>query len=267
VLAASDSALELVEASVRRGRRLVLDRISLATPRGVIMGVIGPNGAGKSTLLSAACGLLRPAAGTVRVLGQDLARAGGGELAKLRRRIGLLPQLSQVNELSPLSAREVVEIGRVGLTGLGRRLRPLDREAVDRAMAMFELGPLARVPYQRLSGGERRKTHLARVFAQGPELLLLDEPMSNLDMSWIESLRCEIERVWKELGATVIMVAHETHHLPGATSLIAVLGHGRLLGLGPPEQVLEERLLSQAYGAGAKVMTSAGRTYIMGAGR
>jgi len=262
---AADLAVELRGLTVKRGAKTILADVDLTVARGAIMGVLGPNGAGKTTLLSAICGFSRPTSGRTVALGKDLASIGSADLAGLRRRIALLPQLSEVNELSPLSTREVVEIGRAGRVGLGRRLTAADHEAVDQALEAFGLEGLAHRPYQRLSGGEQRKTHLARVLAQRPELMLLDEPMANLDLNWLERLRHEIELVWRRTGATVIMVAHETHHFPDACHRIALMNQGRVVAEGAPAEVLTQDALAPVYGAGVQLMDRDGRVYLAGA--
>jgi ABC-type cobalamin/Fe3+-siderophores transport system ATPase subunit len=259
-----DRAVSLRGVTVRRRGRVVLADVSLEVNPGTIVGVIGPNGAGKSTLIEALCGFLNADEGEVRVLGLDLRRAGAREKRSLRRRIGLLPQLCEVNALMPLTAREVVEIGRAGRAGLGRRLGSADHEAVSGALTRFGLMELAGRPYHSLSGGEQRKTQLARVFAQEPELMLLDEPMASLDLAWIEALRKQIESVWKELGATIIMVTHETHHLPAAAARVALLGGGRVLAEGAPAELLQEDTLARGYGPGVRVMHKDGRVYTLG---
>ncbi len=259
-----NKAISLSGVTLRRRGRAVLAGVDLDVPAGMIMGVIGPNGAGKSTLLSALCGFLAADEGEIRVLGTDLGRARAHEKRALRRRIGLLPQLCEVNALMPLTAREVVEIGRAGRVGLGRGLGRADHAAVSNALERFGLAGLAGRPYQTLSGGEQRKTQLARVFAQEPELMLLDEPMASLDLAWIEALRRQIENIWQELGATIVMVTHETHHLPAATARVALMGGGRVVAQGATEELLREDALALAYGPGVRVIQQEGRVYTLG---
>ena len=263
-LQATDLVVEAHGLLVRRGNRTVINGLSLSLPRGVIMGLIGPNGAGKTSLVSAICGFVKPAAGTISVLGEDMGKIKSADLSHLRRRIGLLPQLSEINELAPLTVRDVVSIGRAGLCGPGRRLAPTDREAVSDALSVFGLLDLANKIYHQLSGGEKRKVLLARAFAQGPELLLLDEPMANLDVTWQERLRQEIDHLWDRTGMTIIMVAHETHHLPESCARIALLSQGQVIADGTLEQVLQDAILAKAYGPGIKVLHHLGRTYSLG---
>jgi len=262
----TEAALEVRDLTVRRQGRALLEGVSLAVPARSMVGVLGPNGAGKTTLLSALAGFIRPSAGSVRVLGRDLSGLSFSELRALRERVGLLPQLSEVNELMPLSAREVVEIGRVGRAGPGRRLGSRDRAMVDHALEVFGLRGLSDRPYPRLSGGERRKVQLARVFAQEPELLLLDEPMSNLDAGWQDALRRELQGWWELSGLSMVMVTHELHHLPPSCKRLALLSLGRVIASGPPAKVLDPELLSSAYGRGVKIAERDGRTYLLGAG-
>lgn len=262
----TDPAIQVADLTVVRRGRAALDKVSIIVPAGSILGVLGPNGAGKTTLISALAGFLKPTRGSVRILGQDLARLSAALLRALRQKIGLLPQLSEVNELMPLTAREVVAIGRAGRAGLGKRLSSKDHELIENALTVFGLAPLADRAYPRLSGGERRKVQLARVFAQEPELLLLDEPMANLDAAWQDSLRRELQAWWELGNITVVMISHELHHLPEACQNIALMSEGRVIAMGPPEQALDPALLAEAYGRGVKLAEHDGRAYLLGAG-
>ncbi len=261
----SNPAVWARDAAISRGSSIVLSEVNVEIPRGSIAAVLGPNGAGKTTLVFSICGFVKPASGSLEVLGRDMTSIGPSELARLRRSIGLLPQLSEINELAPLSVREVVAIGRAGRAGLGARLSRDDWRAVDEAISLFGLDHLASRVFHRLSGGEKRKTGLARVFAQEPELFILDEPMANLDVSWQERLREEIQKAWERTGATVIIVSHDTHNLPEGCSLFALVGRGTVLASGPSSRVLTEEALERSYGKGVSVVRREGRDYLLGA--
>lgn len=251
--------------SVKRRGQTVLHDVDLEVPAGIVMGIIGPNGAGKTTLVSVVNRFVKPSFGKVQVLGEDPDSLGFAELARLRRRIALLPQFSEINQLVPLSVREVVEIGRAGSKGFWRPLSKKDSEIVREALSVFGLSEMRDRPYNRLSGGEQRKVHLARVFAQNPEIMLLDEPMASLDVTWQEKLRKEIQQMWERTGMTTIIITHETHHLPDACRDIALMSGGRLKARGAPEKVFEHDTLAEAYGNEVRVIEQEGRTYTLGA--
>jgi len=259
----SDTVAILSDVSVCVGRTRILDNISVSAARGEMVGIVGPNGAGKTTFLRLLNGLQRPSHGAVEVLGERVDRLRGGALAAFRRRVGYVPQVAGEGGLVPMSTRDVVAIGRAGVAGLFARFSERDREKIE--MWMREMG-LCRIkdrPYQALSGGERRKVHLARALAQEPEILLLDEPTSHLDPRWQAEISETIEDVWRRLGLTVFFVTHEIHLLPRAVSRVLILSEGRLLAVGMPDEVLSGSSLSRCFGVPIETVGCAGRRFLV----
>jgi iron complex transport system ATP-binding protein len=156
--------------------RTVLQDVSLQAPTGEFTILLGKNGSGKSTLLRLLAGLLPLKEGTVEILGKNLDRLS---LAERGRLIGFLPQFH--NPVFPFSVREVVLTGRAAyvFSVPGRK----DRDKADQAIAEVGLEPLRDRPYTELSGGERQLVMIARVLAQEPKVILLDEPLSHLDLA------------------------------------------------------------------------------------
>ena len=259
----SEPAVILQDASVRVGRTRILADISIRLERGTLVGVVGPNGAGKTALLTLLNGVRRASSGRVCVLGEEVGRLRGGRLASLRRHIGYVPQLQSTSGLAPIRMREVVEMGRSGAVGLLRRLSREDRAIADHWMDRLGVSHLADRLYRDLSGGERRKTHLARALTQQPRLLLLDEPTGNLDPRWQTELSAIVEAVWREIGLTVLFVTHEPHLLPRSTSRILLMAHGELRGDGPPAEVLTAEALEQAFEVPVEVVDRRGRLYLL----
>ena len=244
---------------VRRQHADILRDVSFSLERGEFLAILGPNGAGKSTLLQAVPGLIQYD-GQLNVLGSDVRWLSPRALGHLRRRIGYVPQLhSRPAAVLPLSVREVVELGRAGVRGMGRPLRESDRRICDRIMEETELGAMGDRSFVVLSGGEQRKTHLARALAQEPEVLLLDEPAGHLDFRWQEAITLLIGRLWRATQMTVIMVTHDLRHLPTGISRVALLKAGRLTRIGTPADILQDQLLSDLYDLPLRVVKSGGR--------
>ena len=258
----SEAAVALEHVPVERGGVRILDRVSARIPVGELVGVVGPNGAGKTTLIRLLNGLMRPSSGMVRVLGTRVDTLRGAALARLRRRIGYVPQLMDRAGSIPIRTREVVEMGRSGLPGLFRRLSDKDRAIAGEWLERLGMAHLADRLYQDLSGGEQRKAHLARALAQGPEILLLDEPTSSLDPRWQVELSAIIEKIWRDLGLTVFFVTHETHLLPPATVRVMLLSGGELCGDGPLEEIVNPNRLTEVFGVPIEVLERGGRRYL-----
>lgn len=252
-------AIECDSLVVRASGRAILDVPRLAVSQGELLGLLGPNGAGKSTLLRCLLGMQGAVRGRVSVLGADVGTLSSGELARLRRRIGFVPQILPARSEMPLTVREVVAIGRTGMAGLLRTLRREDWLIVDEWIERLGLGVLATRGFSEISGGEQRKTLIARAMVQQPELLLLDEPTANLDLGWRERIVETIGELYDSMKLTVVLVCHELEVLPTSCGRVVVLENGRLRADGSPQDVLTTSTVAALYGPGLCVVRSAGR--------
>ena len=220
---------------------VVLEDVSLNVSAGAFLAVIGPNGAGKTTLLRVILGLVRPNSGTVEVFGK-----APWELGAERRRIGYVPQVMTVDLNFPVRAGEVVLMGRYGRIGLVRRPGAGDWAVAQRAMERVGIAGLAERPLARLSSGQRQRVFLARALAHEPELLLLDEPTTGVDVAATESLY-ELLRGFHEAGMTIMVVSHDVGVVAAYVDGVACVNR-RLVAHGRPEEVLSSDALGQMYG-------------------
>lgn len=259
----SEPAVVFDGVGVRAHGRPILSDVTFPVDTGQLVGVLGPNGAGKTTLISLINALRRPTCGRVTVLGTEPSTLRGHGVTRLRRRIGYVPQLTTHDTHAPISVRDVVAIARAGSAGLLRALGANDHAVIDHWMARLGITDLADRSYRSLSGGEKRKVHLARALAQEPELLLLDEPASHLDMHWQEQFCAIIHALWAETHLTVIMVTHDVHQLPAGCSRLALLARGRLEAWGTPAEVLCGERLEHAFGHPVEVVRRNGRYHVL----
>jgi len=185
------------------GSAPVLRDVNLRVERGEFVAIAGPNGGGKTTLVRLALGLERPSAGSVALFGEPAARVGR------RDRIGYLRQRAQLGIDAPATVREVVAAGRVPRRGVLRLLRAEDHAAIEEAIARVGLDGQARSPLARLSGGQQQRAFIAKALAGQPELLVLDEPTSGVDVDAQESLAALLDELHRTLEVTIIFVSHE----------------------------------------------------------
>ncbi|HEX6306952.1 MAG TPA: ABC transporter ATP-binding protein [Longimicrobiales bacterium] len=224
------SAPPVLEASdvVRRyGSRTVLELRHLHVHRGEVLAIVGPNGAGKSTLFRILLLLERPDAGTVRLDGTDMRHRD----ARARGRIA---GVFQRPVLFNGTVRDNVSFG-LRATGM---TRPRRRERVDAALGWLGLSPLADAPVHALSGGEAQRVALARALVLEPDVLLLDEPTSSLDVTVRRRFRQDLERVVRQRAGGVILITHDATEALGLADRIAVMQDGRIVQLATPEDIV-----------------------------
>jgi iron complex transport system ATP-binding protein len=225
--------------TVRRGDRAVLREVSVAVRAGELLALVGPNGAGKSTLLAALSGEIGLAAGQVTVDGRPLSAWRPVELA---RRRALLPQRNTVAFGFPV--RDIVAMGRWPWSGTPQSTQ--DDEAVAAAMRATGVSDYATRSYQALSGGEQARVALARVLAQRTGILLLDEPTAALDIRHQELVMGLAGGRARE-GAAVVVVMHDLGLAAAYADRVVLLDDGRVVGDGPPAQVLTAAALTEVY--------------------
>jgi len=215
--------LNSVYTAYKGAARPTLSDISLSIGKGEYVVIGGPNGAGKTTLLESINGMLPIAHGTARVCGYDVR----GDGYHVRCRVGYLLQNFSFDPLTPFTVEEVVLMGRYGKIGLFRKPGQDDHEAVQDALRLLEIEDLAKRPIGQLSGGQQQKVLLAQSLARNPEILLLDEPFSNLDMFAREAINSLLSRLVAR-GVTVVIVSHAFDDLPDSSVRVVVMRDGRI---------------------------------------
>jgi zinc/manganese transport system ATP-binding protein len=235
---AAAPALELAEVCVRLGGRQILDHVSFAVAPGEFTGLIGSNGAGKTTMLRVVMGLRAADEGSVHVDGRAVARRG--------RQIGYVPQKILIEPDAPLRARDLVALGLDG-GRLGPRLPSRSRrEEVDRMLAAVDATRFAEERIGTLSGGEQQRVLIAHALIARPRLLLMDEPLANLDLRAGQEIVTLVSRVAREQGVAVLLSAHDINPLLPVMDKVVYLAEGRALS-GTTEQVIRSEVLTGLY--------------------
>jgi zinc/manganese transport system ATP-binding protein len=215
--------LEDVYTAYEGANRATLRGISLSIGRGEFVVIGGPNGAGKTTLLETMNGMLPITHGDAVICGHSVR----GDGVAVRCRVGYLLQNFSFDPLTPFTVEEVVLMGRYGMIGLFRKPKEKDFEAVRKAIEMLGIEDLATRPIGQLSGGQQQKVLLAQCLARDPEVLLLDEPFSNLDMFARESINKLLTRLVVS-GMTVVIVSHAFDDLPDQPVRVVVMHDGKI---------------------------------------
>ena len=237
--------LEVSDLSVRYETGQVLEDVTFHLHTAERIAVVGPNGAGKSTLFKVIAGVLAPSEGTVKIFGYN----PHGHIC-----IAYLPQRSQVDWNFPVSVADVVMMGRSSKLGLLRWPKRRDWSFVHRCLQEVGLGELADRQISELSGGQQQRMFIARALAQEAELMLMDEPLSGLDVSSQEDIFTILDSL-RHRQTTVMVATHDLEQAAERFDRVLLLNH-KVLGLGSPEEVFTPERLTNAYGGRLRLVQS-----------
>jgi iron complex transport system ATP-binding protein len=243
------SQVELSELSVSAGAKELVKNVSLAIEAGTWCTIVGPNGAGKTSLVEAVAGLRRPSHGSVSIAGQPLGELSERERA---RTVALVPQHPVVP--SGMTVYDYVALGRVAYHGLFRAASAGDRRVVESVLERLALDEFRDRDVITLSGGERQRMVLGRAFAQSTMVIVLDEPITGLDlrhqMELLELLKSEVA----ECGLTVVATLHDLTLAGQFADRLVLLDHGEVVLDGPAGVVVRSDELASRYGMNLRVV-------------
>mgnify|MGYP001772599780 CR=1 FL=1 len=225
----------------------VLKNVVFEIEPGLVTAIIGPNGAGKTTLLRTIAGVLKPKRGVVYLDGKRLDELHGNGLAKT---IGYMPQIHDIK--MPMTVFEIVALGRKPYTKWSLSKR--DLEVIWWSMNITGVEHLAYRRIDEVSGGERQRVMLARVLAQEPRILLLDEPVSNLDPRYQIEVLNLVKELTKKLHLTTVITLHDLNHVIRYADKAVMLYQGTVYAIGDVEQVLTPENICKVYGVDAEII-------------
>jgi iron complex transport system ATP-binding protein len=255
-----NAILEIDNVCVRRGDKNILGPLNWQVLEGQRWVVLGPNGAGKTTLLQVCSSLIHPTIGNIRILGEQLGKV---DVFELRTRIGLTS--SALVEQLPSDELVIDVVLTAAYAMLGRWQEKYDLWDESRAMALLTaLGvrELGERHFGSLSDGEKKRVQIARALMADPELLLLDEPASSLDLGGREDLLKRIEIFAKDpLAPATVIVTHHIEEIPSGTTHALLLKDGTVVAQGVIDTVITDENLSHAYGLPISVQSEGGRFF------
>ena len=229
------------------GSEAVLKGISIEIPQGEMLSIVGPNGAGKTTLLRCINRILKPRRGVIMVNGKSIEEMSRREIAK---KMGYVPQ--STHQVFPNTVFDVILMGR--RPHFAWKCNEKDIEKVLETLKMLGIEHLAMRDITELSGGQQQKVFIARALAQEPEILLLDEPTSNLDIKHQLEVMNIIKSITNERGITAIMAIHDLNLASRYADRVIMMHKGKIFAVGSPEEVLTPENIREVYGVEAEVL-------------
>lgn len=227
--------IQLTQVSIGYGRAL-LRPLSFCVRQGDFWGIVGPNGAGKSTLIRTILGLIPAVEGRVEF-------PGG------RVRLGYVPQRVTLNAAYPLCAQDIVLMGRSNRLRLGQRPSAEDRDIAREELRRLGLEALSGRLYASLSGGQQQRVLLARALASEPQVLILDEPMTGMDLPGEADILAFLQALHRESGTTILMIAHDLEKVARVALQLCLINKDTdLYETGPQSELMNPERLSMLYG-------------------
>jgi len=234
--------IELENLSFAYGNDEVLKNITLTIKRGDYLGIIGPNGSGKTTLVKIILGLLKPAAGSIKIFGQNISNF------KEWSKIGYVPQrIINLDVNFPATAKEVVLMGRYAKRGLLHKINKKDKEIVQQALARVNMLPYQDRLIGDLSGGQQQRIFIARALATEPEIIFLDEPTTSVDVSSREEFYSLLRKLNQESKLTLVLISHDIDAITREVSYVACIDKA-LICHSQPEEFLKNHDLMLHFG-------------------
>lgn len=239
-----NALLKIENLQVHLSGREILKQVNLTVWNGQILGLLGPNGAGKTTLLRAILGLIDHSSGSITINGKETSKHAD-EIQKI---IGYVPQRSGTNWDFPISVIEFVTTGLTRQIGWGKSARTQHWEAAFDALERVEMTSFSTRPIAQLSGGQRQRLVIARALVTKPQLLILDEPFTGLDMP-TQELLTDLYKKLSQSGTSLLLTTHDLAHAILTCDQLALL-RGRIIAQGAPRQLDHPSLWQETFEVG-----------------
>ena len=236
------------DATLGYGRRVVLPSLSFGLSEGGYLGIVGPNGAGKTTLLKGILGILPPLSGK----------------ATHHRKLtfGYVPQAQTTDDLFPVTVQEIVLMGRYRRVGLLKSPGSDDKARAEQALEHVGLPHLSSRLFRELSGGQKQRVLMARALVAEPDVLVLDEPTSAMDIAAESATMQLIDRLHRESKLLVVLVSHSLNIVANHATTVAILGGSRFQ-LGPVEKIVQPENLKELFNYDFKILEVEGRRLVL----
>jgi len=240
------TAIEIKDLTIKRNGKVILEKLNLTVQKNQIYAICGPNGGGKTTLLRSIIGIV-PYEGTIKVFGLTPREAVKQGI------ISYLPQRSPMDYTFPATVYEVVMMGRIKKMGLIKVPRKRDKEKVLESLSLVGMSEFKDKSFSALSGGQQQRVLIARALASEAKILLLDEPITGLDIQAQQVFYTMLTELRKKTDITIVMVSHDIGVVPAFVDAVACLNR-ELFYHGAPSKDLNIELLKKVYGGDVGIL-------------
>ena len=247
-----EPAVSIEEIRFSYGQRNIYEHFSLAIPENDILFVMGVNGCGKTTLLKILCGFLRIQAGKVHVKGRSIYDYSQKAFAQL---VSYVPQT--LNLTADFLVKDYLVLGRAPYKAFGASYTDEDYLCAEKYAQQLSLVQLLDTPFQHLSGGQKQNVAICRALIQETPILVLDEPMSALDIGHQAAFLALLQEL-KKAGKTIVLTSHNPNHALCFDSSVCLLQDGKKIGLGKASDVLDNEAVAAVYGGNLRILESGG---------
>ncbi len=227
---------------INYGSKEIVRNLNLEIKKGEVVTIIGPNGSGKSTILKALSRCLKPSKGKIMIDNKDINKMN---TKKLARKLAILPQVRNIPD--DFTVETLVGYGRYPHLGFSNKFNKFDYEIIDWAIQKTGLNELRDRKVATLSGGERQRAWIAMALAQKPEILILDEPTTFLDISYQLEVLELVKELNKSLGLTIVMVLHDLNHAARYSDRIYAIKDGEVYKYGSCRNLLDKDILREVF--------------------
>lgn len=248
------SVIETHDLSLGYDNKLLVTNFNLKIESGEFIGILGPNGSGKSTFLRALLGLIKPCSGHITVL--NLKPTHGNT------KIGYMPQMRSNISIANLTSRALLEAAADGLCYGLPILSKSKKIEIHKTLDIVEATNYADRPFQQLSGGERQRIHLAQALLGDPSILLLDEPLSNLDPNYQDKFIILLKEIQRNLNVTILVTAHDPNPLLNIMNRVLFFANGKA-AIGSTDEIITSETLSGMYGTAIEVIRLKNRIFVL----
>lgn len=249
-----DDVIVTKQLALGYGHNAIVSDMTISIQRGEFIGILGPNGSGKSTFLKALLGLIKPLSGELFVLNE---RPNGGNV-----KIGYMPQMRTPIATADLTGRALLQATCDGLHYGLPLLSKSSKKEIQQVLDIVNATAFANRPFQQLSGGERQRIFLAQALLGKPEILLLDEPLSNLDPKYQEIFIRLLNEVKHNLNVTILFTAHDPNPLLNVMNRVLFFAQGNI-AIGPTNQIIKSETLSALYQTDIEVIHFKNKIFVL----